>query len=118
LTENIYTYFTVFVCMPKTKLTITVNKDILDAAKKAVHKKRIPLSRLIENFLKFVSSPKVYCFKCGAEFESEKAELCPKCGWLICPSCKACRCVLSEETAIAVFHMRRVYEDLLSGRVK
>jgi len=25
---------------------------------------------------------------------------------------------LSEETAIAVYHMRKVYEDLLSGRIK
>ena len=118
LEENIYTYFAVVIRMLKTKLTITVDKTILEAAKKAVHKKRVPLSRLVENFLKFLSSPTLYCFKCGAEFESEKAELCPKCGWLICPSCKACRCGLSEETAIAVFHMRRVYEDLLSGRVK
>jgi len=102
----------------KTKLTITVDKDALSDAKKESERKRIPISRLIENFLKFFAKPEVYCFKCGERFSSIEAELCPKCGWMICPKCKVCRCGLSEETAVAVFHMRRVYEDLLSGRVK
>ena len=103
---------------PKTKLTVTVDKKILVDAKKIAGEKRIPLSRLIENFLDFFAKPEVYCFKCGQKFSSIDAKLCPKCGWLVCPSCGVCRCGLDEDTAVAVFHMRRVYEDLLAGRVK
>ena len=102
----------------KTKLTLTVNKKILEKAKKVAEQKRIPISRLIENFLDFFAEPEVYCFKCGEGFNSMEAELCPKCGWMICPKCEVCRCGLSDDTAVAVFHMRRVYEGLLAGRVK
>lgn len=103
---------------PKVKLTLTVDETILDKAKRAAFERRIPLSRLVENFLKFVADPEVYCFKCGKRFNALEAEICPKCGWLKCPECGVCRCGLSEETAIAVFQMRRVYEELLGGRVK
>ena len=103
---------------PKKKLTVSVDEEVLKQAKKVSKEKRVKLSSAIENFLKFFTRPKVYCFKCGEKFSSDDAELCPKCGWMICPKCKVCRCGLDEETAIAVFHMRRVYEDLLSGRVK
>ena len=103
---------------PKVKLTVTVDKEVKEEAMRVSREKRIPLSRAIENFLKFFAKPEVYCFKCGEKFSVDEAELCPKCGWMICPNCKACRCGLSEETAIAVFHMRRVYEELLAGRVK
>jgi len=102
----------------KTKLTLTVNKSVLEEAKRVADRKHIPISRLVENFLAFFAKPEVYCFKCGERFSSTESELCPKCGWMICPKCQVCRCGLSEETAIAVFHMRRVYEDLLAGRVK
>jgi len=103
---------------PKIKLTVTVDKEIKEGAMRVSREKRIPLSRAIESFLKFFAKPEVYCFKCGEKFSVDEAELCPKCGWMICPNCKACRCGLSEETAIAVFHMRRVYEELLADRVK
>ena len=103
---------------PKTKLTLSIDEDVKKEAKKVSDKKRVPLSRAIENFLTFFNKPHVYCFKCGERFSSDEAELCPKCGWMICPKCKECRCGLNEETAIAVFHMRRTYEDLLVGRVK
>ena len=102
----------------KTKLTLTVDKNIVEKAKKVAEQKRIPISRLIENFLDFFAKPEVYCFKCGEKFNSVEAELCPKCGWMICPKCNVCRCGLNEETAVAVFYMRKVYEDLLAGRVK
>lgn len=102
----------------KTKLTLTVDKNIVEEAKKVAEQKRIPISRLIENFLDFFAKPEVYCFKCGEKFSSIDAKLCPKCGWLVCPECNVCRCGLDEDTAVAVFHMRRVYEDLLAGRVK
>ena len=103
---------------PKSRLTVTVDEEVLMEAKKAAQDKHTPMSRLIENFLRFFSNPEVYCFKCGEKFSSTKAELCAKCGWMKCPECGVCRCNLDEDVAIAVFHMRRVYEDLLSGRVK
>jgi hypothetical protein len=99
-------------------LTLSIAKDALEKAKKAAEEKRIPLSRLIENFLDFFANPIVYCFKCGEGFNATDSKLCPKCGWMVCPKCNVCRCGLNEESAIAVFHMRRVYEDLLAGRVK
>ena len=102
----------------KTKLTITVDEDVIKEAKKTSDERRIPLSRAIENFLKFFTKPEVYCFKCGEKFSVVKVDVCPKCGWLICPECKACRCKLSDEVATAVFHMRKVYEDLSGGRIK
>jgi len=102
----------------KTKLTLSIDKGILNEAKRTVEEKRIPLSRAVENFLEFLANPKVYCFKCGEKFRVNEAQLCPKCGWLLCTNCGACGCGLSEETAVAVFHMRRVYEDLLIGKVK
>ena len=102
----------------KTKLTLSVDKAVLEKAKDVCSEKHIPLSGLVENFLRFFNEPHVYCFRCGEKFISEDAKLCAKCGWLICPSCKECRCDLAEDTAIAAFHMRRVYEDLLLGRVK
>jgi hypothetical protein len=105
--------------VPKTRQTVTVDEDILDKAKKVCEDKHIPLSGAVENFLDFLSRPWVYCFKCGERFIVEDAESCPKCGgWLKCPKCGICRCDLEEDSAIAVYHMRKVYEDLLSGRVK
>ena len=103
---------------PKAKLTLTIDEEILNKAKKTAEGKHIPVSRLVENFLEFFIEPHVYCFKCGEKFSSADVNLCAKCGWLTCPHCGVCRCGLNEETAVAVFHMRRVYEDLLSGRVK
>ncbi len=101
---------------PKTRLTVTIDKDVLRRAKKVAEEKRIPVSRLVENFLKFFSEPYVYCFKCGERFEVKEAELCPKCGWMICPKCKACGCNLSRETSVAVFYMRKVCEELFLER--
>ena len=103
---------------PKDRLTVTIDINVLRKAKEEARRKRIPVSRLIENFLEFFINPEVYCFQCGERFSSAESELCPKCGWMKCLKCKICRCDLSEETAVAVFHMRRVYEDLLAGRVK
>jgi hypothetical protein len=102
----------------KARLTVTVDKGVLKSAKEAAKRKRIPLSRLIETFLDFVAKPEVYCFKCGERFSSTETELCLKCGWMLCPKCNTCQCKLSEETAVAIFHMRKVYEELLAGRVK
>jgi len=102
----------------RAKLTVTVEKTTLKKAKAIAEQKRIPVSRLIENFLAFLAKPHVYCFKCGERFDSSNSKLCVKCGWMKCPKCDACGCGLPEETASAIFHMRRVYEELLAGRVK
>jgi len=102
----------------KIKLTITVDKTILEKAKKTAQSKHTPLSGLIENFLDFFSDPKIYCFVCGEKFTSARAQICPKCGWMICEKCGVCRCNLDGKTAVAVYYMRKVYEDLVSGRVK
>lgn len=102
----------------KVKLTINIDKNVLDAVKNKIKSKGSSISRIVENFLEFYVNPHVYCFKCGVNFPVDEAEICPKCGWLKCVSCNACRCELSDETAAAVFHMRRVYEDLLMGKVK
>ncbi|MFQ6085246.1 MAG: DUF6364 family protein [Candidatus Bathyarchaeia archaeon] len=97
----------------KTKLTISIDGSILASAKRVARQKRVSLSGLIENFLRFYSGPWVYCYNCGHRFEMNGAETCAKCGWLQCPECHACRCGLSEEAAVAVFHMRRTAKDLL-----
>lgn len=102
----------------KEKLNVTVDKKVKQRAIDEAKRKNIPISRLIENFLGFFANPRVYCYKCGQEFHSSNSKLCPKCGWMICPKCGSCGCGLKEETSVAVFHMRRVYEDLLAGRVK
>ncbi|MCD6458550.1 MAG: hypothetical protein B6U95_04180 [Thermofilum sp. ex4484_82] len=102
----------------KKKLTLTIDASIIEAAKKTAKKRNIPLSRLVENYLSFIAKPYVYCFSCGVKFYVDSAEVCPKCGWLICPECKACRCSLDENAAVSIFYMRRVYEDLLAGRLK
>lgn len=103
---------------PKVKLTITIDKKILDSVKKVSEQKHVPLSGAIENFLEFFMNPYVYCFKCGKKFTSKEAKVCTNCGWMICPHCNACGCALSEETLRVAFYMRRTYEDLLIGRVK
>jgi hypothetical protein len=109
----------VLIRMPtKAKLTLSIDRKILNKAKKTADQKHVPLSRAIENFLDFFSNPRVYCIKCGDRFDSSSARLCPKCGWMICPKCKSCRCGLDDSVAVAVFQMRRVYEELLTGRVK
>jgi len=103
---------------PKDKLTTTISKEILERAKKKCGEKHLTLAGIIENFLKFFVNPWVYCFGCGGKFYADEGKLCAKCGWLKCPRCGVCRCELDERTAAAIFHMRRVYEDLLIGRVE
>jgi hypothetical protein len=102
----------------KEKLTTTIDSEILKNAKKKSEEKHITIAGVLENFLSFFTNPWVYCFNCGDKFYVNEGQLCPKCGWIKCPKCGSCRCGLDEKVAAAVFHMRRVYEDLLSGRVK
>lgn len=102
----------------KPKLNLTIDEDILEDARRLADEKHIKLSGLVENFLDFFRDPKVYCFKCGEKFRAADSSICPTCGWMKCPSCGVCRCELDDDVAEAVFHMRKVYEDLLIGRVK
>jgi len=99
-------------------LTLSIDGSILQRAKEIAQKKGIPLSRLVENYFKFLSEPEVYCFNCGGKFSAKTSEVCPKCGWLIHDNCGECRCAVDEETASALFYMRKVYENLLGGKVE
>ncbi len=103
---------------PRTKLTLSVDSEIVRRAKEIARKKKTPLSRLVENYFQFLGNPELYCFNCGEKFEAKASKVCPKCGWLIHAGCGSCRCTLDEETASAIYHMRKVYEDLLGGRVE
>lgn len=100
------------------KTTITLDPENVETAKKNCKKKQISLSRLIDNYLVFFNEPKLYCFNCGESFESGDADVCPQCSYVTCSHCDACGCDLSSETRQAIFYMRKVYEDLLSGRIK
>jgi hypothetical protein len=102
----------------KEPLNVTIDKEIKEKAIAEAKKKNIPISRLIENFLDFFVNPRVYCYKCGEEFRASEATTCMRCNSMICPKCNTCICGFNEESAIAIFHMRRVYEDLVAGRVK
>jgi len=102
----------------KTKLTISIDRKLLQDAKAEAARKHIPISGLIENFLEFFVRPQVYCFKCGEKFGAGDAKVCPKCGWLACTKCKVCGCELTQEATVTAYHMRKVYEQLLGGRVK
>jgi NAD-dependent SIR2 family protein deacetylase len=102
----------------KVKLTTTVDGELLERAKEKCEEKHITIAGVLENFLSFFTNPWVYCFSCGEKFYASEGELCAKCGWIKCPKCSSCRCGLEERTSVAIFHMRRVYEDLLTGRVK
>jgi len=102
----------------KSKLTLSINTQTLQKAKKTAQQHATTLSKLVENFLDFYSDPWLYCFTCGKKFRASQAEVCPKCGWLICPHCGSCRCSLDDQTAASIYHMRKVYEDLLQRRLK
>lgn len=101
---------------PKTKLTLSIDRTLLQEAKEASEERQIPLSRLVENYLRFLARREAYCFKCGESFPLSAAKNCPKCGWLLCPHCDVCRCGLGEEAATTAYHMRRTLEGLLGGR--
>jgi len=100
----------------KVKLTLSINQDVINEAKQKTRKLGVSISKIVENFLKFYTHPTVYCFSCGEEFEVEKTETCPKCGWFICPHCGACGCNLDNDARKVAYQMRRVYEDLLIGK--
>jgi hypothetical protein len=102
----------------KGKLTTTIDAEILKNARRKCEEKHITIAGVLENFLSFFTNPWVYCFSCGDKFYVNEGQLCPKCGWIKCPKCGSCRCSLDEKVAASIFHMRRVYEDLLAGRVK
>lgn len=104
--------------MVKTKVTLNVEEKIRKNVQKVLDEKHLTLSGIVENYLKFVANPDVYCFKCGKNFTVNESSVCPKCSFLTCPDCKSCGCPLSEETRVAVFYMNRTYEELLGGRLE
>ncbi|HIM33188.1 MAG TPA: hypothetical protein EYI97_01745 [Candidatus Poseidoniales archaeon] len=103
--------------MARTKLTLTVDPDVLAEAKAKAQSQHTSISGLVENFLQFYSEARLYCFSCGVALDVTERETCAKCGFLKCSDCAKCGCDLSDEARQAVFHMRRVYEELLAGRV-
>ena len=100
------------------KLTLSVNESVLKTARKVAEAKNMPLSRMVETYFKFISDPLVWCFKCGNEFKASQAKVCPKCSYLVCPKSESCGFSLEDDTANAVFQMRKVYEHLFGGRLK
>lgn len=102
----------------KVKITLNVDETTLRKSEKVLEGRNTPKSRAVDSFLRFVAEPYVYCFKCGEKFFVNKASVCPRCSFVKCHKCMACSCKLSEETSAAVFHMRRVYEDLIGSRIK
>jgi Family of unknown function (DUF6364) len=99
----------------KTKLTLSINEKVRNDVQAVVDERNLTLSRLVENFLKFIIKPNIWCFKCGEKFCIQDVDKCPKCSYLICSLCSACRCMLSDETAVAVFHTNKIYQQLLGG---
>ena len=93
------------------KLTLSIDAEVIEKAKKKANIVGIPLSRLVERALKFFASPSVFCFYCGRKFELAKAKLCTNCGWFICPYCKSCGCKLgSEGKRVAHFFRKTLIE--------
>jgi hypothetical protein len=103
--------------MGKVKLTLTVDKSVLEEGRRAAEQRNTSISRLVENFLAFIANPVLYCFGCGKSFKVKMGQSCPKCGWVKCPKCGSCRCSLTEEAAVVAYHLRQSIEDLTSGRV-
>ena len=50
---------------PKIRLTVTVDEKVLVKAKDEARRKQIPLSRVVENFLKFLSRKLNYALNVG-----------------------------------------------------
>ena len=102
--------------MAKTKLTLSIDDSVRKKAQKLVDERSLTLSGLVERFLKFMANPTFWCFKCGSEFRSCDKCVCPKCTYFVCPECKACRCQLSEESAVVAYHINRIYQYLAGGK--
>jgi hypothetical protein len=109
-----------FVCMDaqvKTRVTLSIDPEILKKAKSKAGEERLHLSNLVENYLDFFVDPYVYCFHCGEQFQLESGEECPVCTFAKCPHCEKCRCDEASNDEV-MYHMRKVYEDLLKRRIK
>ena len=103
--------------MTKSRITLSINTRILEKAKEKAKKERLHISNLVEKYLEFYVDPYVYCFHCGSKFDLEQGDECPVCTFAKCPTCGKCRCdEMSNEKAI--YHMRKVYEDLIKRRIK
>lgn len=99
----------------KKKLTLTIEKKILEKAKEKARSSGLSLSKIVENALSYYIDPTVYCFKCGYKFKVSESEICPRCGWYKCPKCGACACQLGEEGAKVAFYMRKTLVDIFSS---
>lgn len=102
----------------KIKITLNIDKNVIKKSEKILDEKNIPRSRAVESFLRYLADPHLYCFSCGEKFFVSDASVCSKCSFVKCVKCKSCSCKLTKNTSAAVFQMRRVYEDLVGGRIK
>lgn len=100
--------------MSKKKLTLTVEEQVINAAKNKAQISGVSLSKIVENALRYYVEPTVYCFKCGYKFSINNAKVCPRCGWYKCPRCGACACDLGEEGVKVAFYMRKTMMDIYS----
>jgi hypothetical protein len=102
----------------KSKLTLTIDSELLKRVKERCEFKHLSISGIVENYFEFFINPHLYCFNCGEKFTTYAETVCPKCSWIICPTCGKCGCNLSDDVVKTAYYMRKVYEDLLLGRVK
>jgi predicted Zn-ribbon and HTH transcriptional regulator len=109
-----YAYGLIHMPSSKERLELTIDRNVKREAMKVASQGQ--LSGLVENYLRFLISPTVRCFKCGKEFTSKQVEACPKCDWMKCKHCHVCGCWMNTETAAAMRHMRWVFEELIGGR--
>jgi len=104
--------------MNKDRFTFTIDASLSRKFKEICDERHLKYSGVLENFVRFFVNPSLYCFGCGNQFNVEGADVCTKCGWMVCTHCGICGCGLNEGVVEAIFHMRRTYEDLLMGRIK
>jgi len=68
---------------------------------------------------------KEICVNCGLDYDiSVDIPTCPDCGWIICPICGACLCVLTTSAKVAAVAMwlsemgTQIPEDVRQGWLK
>ena len=62
----------------RAKLTLSIDEEVLKEAKVAAEERRIPLSRLVETYLRFLAETEVYCFSCGEKFRVQQRMFTPR----------------------------------------
>lgn len=97
----------------KANATFSIDREVLEDARKMARNKGYNLSFLVEKYLSRVVTPELVCFGCGRVFQAPKGTLCPNCHWLRCPFCKKCACDYDENTRRLLLRAKGAYEELL-----